>query len=94
VEPQYSPDAARQHAEGTVQLHVTIGADGSIGNVALLSGPPALVQSATDAVRQWRYKPTLLDGKPIEIEADIAIVFWLPLPGQQPAQQVDQQPKQ
>ena len=89
VEPQYPPDAARQRAEGTVQLHVTIGANGAVDNVTLLSGPPALVQSATDAVRQWRYKPTLLDGKPVEIEADIAIVFWLPPPGP-PG---DQQPK-
>jgi TonB family protein len=89
VEPQYPPDAARQHAEGTVQLHVTIGASGAVDNVSLLSGPPALVQSATDAVRQWRYKPTLLDGKPTGIEADIAIVFWLP----PPAPPGDQQPK-
>jgi TonB family protein len=89
VEPQYPPDAARQGAEGTVQLHVTIGASGAVDNVSLLSGPPALVQSATDAVRQWRYKPTLLDGKPTGIEADIAIVFWLP----PPAQPGDQQPK-
>jgi TonB family protein len=89
VEPQYPPDAAKQRAEGTVQLHVTIGASGAVDNVTLLSGPPALVQSATDAVRQWRYKPTLVDGKPTGIEADIAIVFWLP----PPAQPGDQQPK-
>ncbi len=88
VEPQYPPDAARQRAEGTVQLHVTIAANGAVDNVTLLSGPPGLVQSATDAVRQWRYKPTLLDGKPVGIEADIAIVFWLP----PPAQPGDQQP--
>lgn len=89
VEPQYPPDAARQRAEGTIQLHVTIGASGAVDNVTVLSGPPALVQSATDAVRQWRYKPTLLDRKPIEVEADIAIVFWLP----PPAQPGDQQSK-
>lgn len=78
VEPQYPPEAAAQHAEGTVQLHVTIGASGAVEDIALLGGPPLLVQSATDAVRQWRYKPTLLDGKPVETEADVAIVFWLP----------------
>jgi TonB family protein len=89
VEPQYPPDAARQHAEGTVQLHVTIAPNGSVDNVTLLSGQPALAQSATDAVRQWRYKPTLLDGKPVGIEADVAIVFWLP----PPAPPGDQQPK-
>jgi TonB family protein len=93
VEPQYPAEAARQHAEGTVQLHVTIAANGAVDNVTLLSGPPALVQSATDAVRQWRYKPTLLDGKPTGIEADIAVVFWLPPPGQPPSQTGDQQPK-
>jgi TonB family protein len=90
VEPQYPPDAARQHVEGTVQLHVTVGASGAVDNVSVLGGSPALVQSATTAVRQWRYKPTLLDGKPIETEADIAVVFWFP-PSAQPG---DQQPKQ
>lgn len=80
VDPQYPQDAAARHVEGTVQLHATISADGSVENVAALSGPPPLVLSATEAVRQWRFKPTLLDGKPIETEADIAIIFWLPPP--------------
>lgn len=78
VDPPYPQDAAARHVEGTVQLHATIGADGSVENVAGLSGPPPLVLSATEAVRQWRFKPTLLDGNPIETEADIAIIFWLP----------------
>ena len=77
VDPQYPADAQTQHTEGTVQLHATIGANGSVENIASLSGPPALVQAATDAVRQWRFKPTLIDGKAIETEADIAVVFWL-----------------
>jgi TonB family protein len=80
IDPPYPEDAAARRVEGTVQLHATIAADGSVENVAGLSGPPPLVLSAANAVRQWRFKPTLLDGKPIETEADIAIVFWLQPP--------------
>lgn len=77
VEPEYPEDAAARNIEGTVQLHLTVGADGNVENVAVMSGPAVLAAPATEAVRQWRFKPTLLDGKPIETEADIGIVFWL-----------------
>jgi len=59
-----------------VQLHLTIDASGAVQNVATISGPSSLVQSAADALRQWQFKPTLLDGKPVQTEADIAVVFW------------------
>ncbi|HUJ31166.1 MAG TPA: TonB family protein [Candidatus Acidoferrum sp.] len=78
VNPKYPPDALAQHLEGTVQLRVTIAATGVVEDVTVLSGPPLLVSSATSAIRQWRYQPTLLDGRPIEIEEDVACVFWLP----------------
>jgi TonB family protein len=78
VEPEYPPDAATQRVEGTVQLRVTIHADGTVGDIALVGGPALLAPSAVNAVRQWRYLPTLLDGKPVEMQEDVAIVFWFP----------------
>jgi outer membrane biosynthesis protein TonB len=57
--------AAKQgHIEGTVALSVGIGTDGTIGEISPISGPPDLVLSAIDAVKQWRYLPTLLNGNP------------------------------
>jgi TonB family protein len=78
VEVEYPADAEQQRIEGIVKLHVTIGADGTVENVAPLSGAAVLAAAATDAVKQWRYKPTMMDGRPIETEADITIVFRLP----------------
>lgn len=77
VEPDYPQAALQKHTEGTVQLHVTIGPDGGVENVAALGGPPALAQAASGAVKQWRFKPTMLDGKAVRTEADMAIIFWL-----------------
>jgi len=78
LEPVYPPDAEKNHIEGTVKLHATIGADGSIKDLQPLSGPPPLFPAALTAVRQWRYNPTLLNGQPIETQEDISLVFRLP----------------
>ena len=78
VEPVYPPDAEKNHIEGTVKLHATIGADGSIKDLQPLNGPPSLFPAALTAVRQWRYNPTLLNGQPIETQEDISLVFRLP----------------
>jgi protein TonB len=78
VEPVYPPEAERTHIEGTVRLHVTIGMDGSIEDLQLISGPPQLIAAARTAVREWRYNPTLLNGQPIETQEDISLVFRLP----------------
>lgn len=78
VDIVYPPDAAQQHIEGIVKLHVTIGTDGAISSAAPMSGAPSLAAAALDAVRQWRYQPTTMDGRPIETEADITAVFRLP----------------
>ena len=78
VEPVYPPDAEKNHIEGTVKLHATIGADGSIKDLQPLSGPPPLFPAALTAVRQWRYNPTMLNGQPIETQEDISLVFRLP----------------
>ena len=78
VDPEYPPQAISQGIEGTVELRASISATGGVHSILVLSGPPLLTPSAADAVRSWRYTPTLLSGKPVEAEADIAIVFWLP----------------
>jgi TonB family protein len=78
VEPVYPPDAQKDHLEGTVKLHATIGKDGAIKDLKALSGPTSLFPAALTAVREWRYNPTLLNGQPIETQEDISLVFRLP----------------
>lgn len=78
VAPQY-PQAARQaRVQGTVVLQVVIGKDGSVQSLHALSGPPLLVPSAMDAVKQWRYKPYQLNGVPVEANTQINVKFSLP----------------
>jgi TonB family protein len=77
VQPSYPPDARQDHVEGTVTLRIVIGTDRAIQDVSLISGHPALVQSALDAVKQWRYQPTLLNGKPVEVLTQVNINFSL-----------------
>jgi len=74
----YPADAIAQHIEGIIKLHITIGTDGTIKSAAAMSGAPQLTSAALDAVRLWRYKPTTMDGSPIETEADVTAVFRLP----------------
>jgi TonB family protein len=77
VPPVY-PEAARQaRIEGVVRLHVIITKDGTITQMEVLSGHPLLVQAALDAVRKWVYEPTLLEGKPVEVDTEIAVFFQL-----------------
>jgi TonB family protein len=78
VDPVYPMLAREQRIQGTVKLHVTIGQDGGVRNVELLSGSPLLSGAAISAVRQWRYSPMLLDGKPIQADNEISLVFLLP----------------
>jgi protein TonB len=78
VEVVYPSEAIRQRIEGTVKLHAIIGRDGAM-NVAA-TGPPLLREAATSALRQWRYKPTVLGGQTIEAEEDIVVVFRLSAP--------------
>ena len=77
VTPQYPPEAGRARIEGTVVLLATIGADGSVKDVRVESGLPILAQAAIDAVRQWRYKPYMIDGEPVEVDSRITINFNL-----------------
>ena len=62
---------------GTVRLIGTIGKDGMIEQVQVVSGPTMLVQAAVNAVRQWIYRPTMLNQKPVEVIAPIDVIFSL-----------------
>ncbi len=77
VEPTYPEDAQHQRIEGVVKLRAIIARDGSIQDIDQMSGPPLLVAAAANAVRQWRYKPTSLDGQPIEASETITVTFRL-----------------
>ncbi len=77
VAPQYPPEAGRARIEGTVVLMAVIGTDGTVKDVRIESGLPILAQAAIDAVKQWRYKPYMIDGQPIEVDSRITINFTL-----------------
>lgn len=78
VEPVYPPDARQARLEGTVKLHVVVGTNGEVESFHPLSGPDSLAHAAMIAVREWHYSPTLLNGKPVEMQEDITFVFRLP----------------
>ncbi|HKW88183.1 MAG TPA: energy transducer TonB [Candidatus Acidoferrales bacterium] len=77
VEPLYPAIARIARVSGTVELRAIIGRDGSVGSIEVVSGNPLLVRAAVDAVRQWRYRPTILDGEAVEVETRIAVNFVL-----------------
>jgi len=64
--------------QGAVLLQAIIGKDGSITSVKALGGDSILARAATDAVKQWKYKPYYLNGEPVEIQTQIAVNFKLP----------------
>lgn len=75
--PPYPPLARAARVQGTVRLQAVIARDGSIANPQVLSGPALLIAVATEAVRQWRYQPTHLNGEAVEVVTEIAITFTL-----------------
>jgi len=77
VMPPYPKEARAKHIQGTVVLHVVIGKDGSVADLSVVSGPPELANAAMDAVKQWRYQPTLLNGEPVRVDTTISVVFKL-----------------
>jgi periplasmic protein TonB len=77
VMPVYPPIAKTAHVSGTVMLHAIIAKDGTVSDLQYLSGPPLLMRNAMDAVKQWRYKPTMLNGEPVEVDTTISVVFSL-----------------
>ncbi len=72
VRPEYPSDVVIQ---GTVVLRAIIGTDGRVQQLSAISGPPMLQNSAVDAVRQWEYKPYLLNGEPVKVETTITVNF-------------------
>jgi protein TonB len=77
VEPIYPPLARAARIQGQVRLQAIINRDGRIENLQALSGHPMLVQAALDAVRQWRYRPYILNGDPVEVETQVTVNFVL-----------------
>ncbi|GAA3755049.1 M56 family metallopeptidase [Terriglobus aquaticus] len=75
VTPVYPPEAKKAHIFGAVVLHAIIGKTGSIEQLDVVSGPPELRDSALDAVRQWVYKPYLLNGEPVAVDTTITVNY-------------------
>lgn len=77
VFPEYPMEAKANHASGTVVLHTIVGTDGQVCSLQVVSGPPELVGASLNAVRQWRYAPTTLNGQPVAVDTTISVVFNL-----------------
>lgn len=77
VNPVYPAEAKAKRVQGIVKLEVTIDKDGHVTEIAVVSGPEELQQSATDAVRQWVYKPTLLNGEPVKVLTTVDVNYTL-----------------
>jgi protein TonB len=75
--PQYPPIARQARISGSVVLQATISKSGTIENLHVISGHPMLIQAAMDAVRQWKYKPYLLNGDPVEVDTQITVNFTM-----------------
>jgi protein TonB len=75
--PDYPPLAVMAHIQGTVVLEAIIGKDGTVQNLRVVSGHPLLVQAAINAVRNWRYQPTLLSSEPVDVVTEIDVRFSL-----------------
>jgi protein TonB len=77
VQPQYPGPAKSARVDGKVELAAIISKDGSIENLRVLAGHPMLVRAAIDAVKQWRYRPYILNNEPVEVETQITVNFSL-----------------
>jgi TonB family protein len=75
VRPVYPPLAKQARIQGVVVLEAVISKEGTIDNLKVITGHPLLIQAAIDAVKQWRYKPTMLNGEPVEVVTTITVNF-------------------
>ncbi len=75
VDPVYPPQAQAEHISGIVVLDVVIAPNGTVSNIRAASGPPELVPAAMEAVRQWTYRPTTINGTAVEVQTRVAIPF-------------------
>ena len=77
IEPEYPALARQIHREGRVELRAIIATDGTIKSLQVVSGDSLFLKSALDAVGQWRYRPTILNGQPVEIDTFITVTYTL-----------------
>lgn len=76
--PHYPSDARKRGVEGTVRLHIVLDTAGNVRDLSVVSGDPTLADAAVEAVRHWKYRPTFLNGHPVEVDSTIDIIFSLP----------------
>ncbi len=77
VQPQYPPEARGKRIQGTVVLRVEISKEGDVTELVLVSGHPLLAPAEIEAVRQWKYKPFLINGQPVAVETQVSVAFEL-----------------
>src|SRR5690242_15923873 len=77
VKPAYPPLARAARISGTVELEALIGTDGRLKEVRIKTGNPLLAPAAVDAVKQWVYQPTILNGDPVEVITTVLVTFTL-----------------
>lgn len=77
VQPKYPEEALRSGITGTIGLHVVFAKDGTVKQVEVMSGHPLFAQAAVDAVRQWKYPPTILHGEPVQVDTKVFVTFSL-----------------
>jgi TonB family protein len=77
VAPEYPPLAKQARVEGVVRLDILIDKQGRVSHIKVISGHPLLVPSAIEAVKQWQYSPTLLNGQPVEVSTEVSVPFVL-----------------
>jgi TonB family protein len=78
VEPDYPEAARQQNIQGIVVLEVHIAADGTVQDVQVVRGPPILAQAGSEAVKQWKFKPRLVNGNPVEMQTTVTLNFRMP----------------
>jgi len=77
IQPQYPELAKETRTQGVVVLDCVIDQQGNVTQMKLVSGHPLLVQAALNAVRQWKYQPTLLNGIPVAVEMEVTVKFFM-----------------
>jgi protein TonB len=77
VNPVYPVLAKQARIQGVVMMEAVISKDGSVDGLHVISGHPFLSQAAIDAVKQWRYRPTMLNGEPVDVITTITVTFTL-----------------
>lgn len=78
AEPAYPAEAKLKHIEGTVILDALIDKEGIIQKLSVREGHPVLAESAFESVRHWAYRPTKINGMPVEVETQIEVIYTLP----------------